>query len=987
MSFEGDAALHSFTEGGAELVFHDSQVDALITKNENCAVFPTLTPNESESLCISQSVPLVDGGDLPLSEKIAVGRTAEQEGHNSEERRGPLISDAEEKAANPSCVPNKILFGLASVGKSVDPSSVNATIRREGPTAGGMRHCSTCPESSLCAQSGEDTAIMGSDENTTAALKPQDEQEMLQWLGVKRRGDLLSRYLVMGSVAATQQGHGVSDTCSFGSKEKHVDPQMRNLLLQEVQRTGSRGRFPNKQIFQRKLVLLGHQEVGKTSLRKCFESEPYFLKKLPDVKTTTGVEVCSQNICVGEDCVQLILSDFAGQEVHHSHTRFLTDRSIFLLVWKISSVEQDFQSSGISVKEEERLYKWIAEVYAKFPRAKMALVATHLDELRVQGQRSVERILLRVEKKVTSFMQRIAATDPTTGKIVTNEIVGNFAVSCKTREFIATGGLRRFSVRKLSALLQFFAEVAHRDCMEDTDFPAAAIPGRHLKLLEMLMNEKKRFPEKFFMPLRHFIYSAVQFGVASDEELLQIARLMHSWNIIYLSNPYCLSDNSPIMLRPLWLSRLAAALFSYAQVIRTPLHLRSVIGRLEYTVSVAEAADMHLMSKGFLRWPLVRVLFRAPLFDILGHEPDDLDYTVAVRFLISLSLLYPVLIPCDELALLEEETPIDIEAGQPIVREPKITRYFVPSLSPYFVPDSLRRLAPVLFKRGPKLRFVFNLLPDEAWWRFQFRLHSYQQVVVLQEPCGALLADNKGDDDDDDDGDAFDEYRLLEADEEHNRWNDAMWLSGDCCRVFLYREGLQVIRVFSTETKPHAAESVLEDIERTISSLLEEYCGLQRTVQIECPEPNCNGWLMSSELLTGTKLKCQICKQMISTEDVVAFAAAECVEPRRSHCFSDTLLKEAGELLCFSLNSMGCMQFCEYLGLDHTILCGAISKDSCSTDGDEEVTPTEQNPDYMYALDKVVRAAMLRQLRERVEEEARRRRMLEPAPTALQVSF
>lgn len=113
-------------------------------------------------------------------------------------------------------------------------------------------------------------------------------------------------------------------------------------------------------MFQYKVILLGHQEVGKTSLRKCFESEPYFFKRLPDVKTTSGVEVAKQHYYIKKDAVDLTVADFAGQESYHSHTYFLTSRALFVLVWKISAVEQDFQSSGINESEEERLCTWIA---------------------------------------------------------------------------------------------------------------------------------------------------------------------------------------------------------------------------------------------------------------------------------------------------------------------------------------------------------------------------------------------------------------------------------------------------------------------------------------------------------------------------------------------------------------------------------------------------------------------------------------------------
>ncbi|RNF27145.1 uncharacterized protein Tco025E_00643 [Trypanosoma conorhini] len=958
MSFRVDAALHAPTEGeevgGCNALQGGTSGDA----TEDRAAFRTLPASGRRRVNIPRPTPHADGAGASAHEAAAAGKKAE------------------ETAAGPSPLPNGAPRGIALAEKAhFDQSRVNAAPRCGESTAGEVLGRRICAEPSSSARPVKADSAAGVHRNPVDALQLQGVREQLLWLNVTGRDDLLSRYLVNGPAIASHEGHGVTEAHCGGGKPHHVDPEGQSASLHGARQFDARARFTNKQIFRRKLVLLGYQEVGKTSLRKCFESEPFLLKRLPEVRTTTGVEVCSQNIRVAGDWVQLIISDFAGQESYHSHTLFLTDRSIFLLVWKISSVEQDFQGSGICVHEEERLYRWIAEVYAKFPRAKIALVATHLDELRVQGQRSVERILSKVAGKVVSFMQHIAATDPNTGAAVTNEIVGSFAVSCKTRQVIAAGELRHLSGQSLSALLRFFAEVAHRECVEDKEFPAAAIPGRELTLLEAVTSEEKRSPHKLLLPLGEFIHSAVQLGVKSGEEALQVARLMHSWNIIYLFNSYCLSDNTFIMLRPLWLSRLAAALFSYAHVLRTPLHLRSIFGRLEYTVSVAEAADMHLLRKGFLRWPLARVLFRTPLRDILEHEPDELDYTLAVRFLVSLGLVVPVVVPCDEFALLQEETPADLEVGQPLVREAALTRYFVPSLSPFVAPVSLRRLAPVLFNRGTQLKFEFNLLPDEAWWRFQAQLQGRQKIIVLHEPRGALTGDE--------DEDVWDDYRLLEADEEHNRWRDAMWLAGDCCRVFLYREGLQVIHVFSTATRPHGAEALLEEVEGVMSRLLLEYRGLQRTVCVACPGPDCDGWLPSDEVLMGARVTCRTCRQTINSNDVVAAD----VGPRRSHGFSDALLREAGELLCLSLSPSYRARLCEHLCVDRAGVLGALPTDSNGGDVEGEGAAAGHAPDCMYALDKVVRAAMLRSLRERVEEEARRRRMLEPAAPTLRVSF
>lgn len=781
-----------------------------------------------------------------------------------------------------------------------------------------------------------------------------------------------------GGSPPTPQGQSGPDAVS-----SVAELQRREALGSSGSRELVQPRFKNRQVFRRKLVLLGYQEVGKTSLRKCFESEPFFFKRLPDVRTTTGVEVNEVGLRVDGESIELILSDFAGQETYHSHTFFLTDRSLFGLVWKISAVEQDFNSSGINVREEERLYTWIAEVYAKFPRARIVLIATHLDELRVQGQRSVEMVLNKVEGKIRSFLDRIARHN---GNVLFAEgggehygwqdtIVGNFAVSCKTRLIIGAGEKgRQLSGKKISALLHYLAEVARDDCIVDREYPSGAVPGRHAKLIESIEQLKKQQPGKLLMSINELVSMALGLGVESDDELLQVARLMHTWNIIYLLNPHRIEDNPFVMLYPRWLSRMAAALFSFAHVLRTPLHLRSFIGGLEYTISHAEAADLFLMRKGFLRWPLARVLFHKSLADFLKRSPDDSDVSMCLQLLEAMNVLYPVTVPCDEFAVLMEETPIDPDVGRPVIRQEAVTRFFIPSLSPQKMPTLLRRIAPVLFHRGVRVKLDFNFLPDELWWRLQCKLAAYVQEVVVHQPY-CPTADGI---DDDDQAVLFDGFRLKEADDEHNRWKDAMWLFAPKCRVLVYRESLTTVSILSAETELRASESVMQAVEDGVSELLDEYQGVRRTTLVACPTPSCEGWLPTEVVASSVTLTCATCGRQFNSDAVIEAGA----NPQQPQAFSEALLEEVGGLLSFCLSYPSCLHMCHYLGVQYR---GPVPDRERTPGGtvkeiSQQGVSTEAHAEYLHALDKVVQASLFRSWMERVQERERQRRMLELNP-------
>ncbi|GET91651.1 hypothetical protein, conserved [Leishmania tarentolae] len=846
------------------------------------------------------------------------------------------------------------------------------------------------------------TATNRNDGTGGGAPQLSDLQECLRQMRVQTKGrSLMARYVLQNTVPDVEHSSSSSPTASTADS---LHPRGIMKLVHGVPRL----RFRNQQVHRRKIILLGYQEVGKTSLRKCFESEPFFFKSLPEVRTTSGVEVQEKSMTVDGDSVHLILSDFAGQESYHSHTYFLTERSIFVLVWKLSAVEQDFQSSGINVREEERLQRWIAEVLAKYPHAHIVLVATHLDELRVQGQRSVEMILNKVEGKLRSFIDDLIAASNTTaapttmgapalvsssgeggcvslpskGQITSHlaqlrdarrVIVGNFAVSCKTRLIIAAGNtLRHLSGGKISALLKYLGALVKEDCLTDREYPAAVVPGRHAKLIENLGDVKRRHPVKLLMRLSEFVQMAVKVGIESEEELLQVARLMHSWDMIYLFNQYSIEANQLIVLYPRWLNRMAASLFSYAHLLRTPLHMRSMIGGLEYLVSNAEMADMCLMRKGYLRWPLARVLFHKPLSDFLRRPPDDTDVAMCLELLEAMQLIYPVEVESDEFEVLAEEVPVDPSVGRPIIKSQKITRYYVPSLAPLEAPQSLKKLAPVLFHRGVRVRLEFNLLPDELWWRFQCKLHRFIKAVTVYQPA-------LGETDDEDL--LLNGFRLREADEEHNRWRDSLWLMGRGCRVLVYRDGANAVSVLSAENTPRGSEEVLQAVEDTLVGLLQEYKGVQRRTLVACPNQDCGGWLEADRVASSVSITCPICKQTFESKQVVSSGVGPLGAPR----FSQILLVEAGELLAFCLSYRSCLHMCRYLGIPYKGPSPA-REESVEAEGDSENDSCQTDAlgthvEYLHALDKVVQAVLFRSWMQRTEDQERRRRMLEDEPT------
>ncbi|MFB7502374.1 COR domain-containing protein [Streptomyces broussonetiae] len=119
-----------------------------------------------------------------------------------------------------------------------------------------------------------------------------------------------------------------------------------------------------------KVVVVGEGRVGKTSLLRALRGETHN----PNEDSTHGLTVGTLDMPhphppAGEDVtMRLSTWDFGGQEIYHAtHQFFLTDRSLFLLLW-------DAQIGW----EGSKLHYWLDMIKARAPQAPVVLVATHL---------------------------------------------------------------------------------------------------------------------------------------------------------------------------------------------------------------------------------------------------------------------------------------------------------------------------------------------------------------------------------------------------------------------------------------------------------------------------------------------------------------------------------------------------------------------------------------------------------------------------------
>jgi len=118
-----------------------------------------------------------------------------------------------------------------------------------------------------------------------------------------------------------------------------------------------------------KLVLVGEGGVGKTCLLRALQGQPY----IEGMDTTRGIAIDPLDLPHPSEAgvtMRLNAWDFGGQEVYHAtHQFFLTNRSLFLLLW-----------NARHGYEQGKLYYWLDQIQARAPQSPVLLVATHTDE-------------------------------------------------------------------------------------------------------------------------------------------------------------------------------------------------------------------------------------------------------------------------------------------------------------------------------------------------------------------------------------------------------------------------------------------------------------------------------------------------------------------------------------------------------------------------------------------------------------------------------
>lgn len=256
-----------------------------------------------------------------------------------------------------------------------------------------------------------------------------------------------------------------------------------------------------------KMAIVGEGGVGKTQLLRRLHGEDY----VEGAPTTHGIVIRSwpcQHPEHADVSMTLNTWDFGGQEIYHAtHQFFLTNRSLFILVW----------NARIGW-EQSKLYYWLDAIQARAPESPVLLVATWTDE------RPADLPYADLCRKYP-------------------QIKGQFSVSNKTGDGIAQ-------------LKDALASIATALPLMGEKWPATWLAAA---------TSLRARPEKHISPqaLRRVLQES---GVTNDASAQVLTRWLHELgDILYFADDSELNDL--VVLKPQWVSEYLSKVLDDPEVI------------------------------------------------------------------------------------------------------------------------------------------------------------------------------------------------------------------------------------------------------------------------------------------------------------------------------------------------------------------------------------------------------------------------------------
>ena len=215
----------------------------------------------------------------------------------------------------------------------------------------------------------------------------------LQHLNISYNPDILSLPVEMGRL------QNLIKLVTDGLKDLSDPPRnMQRDARDCVRYLNSKLRSARK-FYRMKLMLVGKQNRGKTTLVARLQGLDVGINQ-----STVGVDVSEWHYAggLGRRKYQFSIWDFGGQEEYYAtHQCFLSERSMYLLLWNVKHGEQGIQE----------LKPWLDNIALRAPRSCVLIVGTHLDCVEEGDRPEVDRLLGMVADLAQTYQNRLVVPE------------------------------------------------------------------------------------------------------------------------------------------------------------------------------------------------------------------------------------------------------------------------------------------------------------------------------------------------------------------------------------------------------------------------------------------------------------------------------------------------------------------------------------------------------------------------------------------------
>lgn len=319
-----------------------------------------------------------------------------------------------------------------------------------------------------------------------------------------------------------------------------------------------------------KLMLVGISNIGKTTLLnelKKAASNPSRLSYGGEPLSTVGVDIGSLVIKKSKGDVTFKTWDFGGQEEYYAtHQYFLTKRSLYLVLWKITDGPNAMRG----------IRQWLVNIQTRAPDSPVLIIGTHLDQ--APNKATIEKMQALIESQ---FMN-----DPEPDKKGLPRVYGHMEINCKSTS----------DVKKTLRLIYDAAWALLAPGSKSTKLLDQKIPAVYVQLAAVVADlaEKQRHAkedpvlttEDYQNLVKERMESTFQQHFRDLDELKLATQFLHDNGVILHFNDVTLKNL--YFLDPEWLSGILAKIVAVKEA--NPLAKNGLMNVSDIKLVYPEAA-------------------------------------------------------------------------------------------------------------------------------------------------------------------------------------------------------------------------------------------------------------------------------------------------------------------------------------------------------------------------------------------------------------